>query len=230
MEFEKYSEVRDREQLLAICKEVWGGTDYLPTILGDLVSDKRCYSFVIRDQIANQVYYIDSNLTAKGKQVVAFGVIRRETDTNIFNLKAIRTHPKLEGKGNLPCQLNSLSGYCTSLYRFLIDTAKSMGGTEVVYLCRLNNDPMQRIAKRLQFSYMNPTMSFYFITQDKLKPLQNKKTEAWLQTKDLAKVLEISKKIQCVKVKTVYHFINFRVLLLESLIITFLMATSLQTG
>ena len=71
MEFEKYDTERDRDQLLDICKDVWGGTDYLPTILDEFTTDSRCYSFVIREEIPNQVCGDTINLTI-GQTISSF--------------------------------------------------------------------------------------------------------------------------------------------------------------
>ena len=119
-----YSSARDYFNLKEMCKDVYGGTDDLPTKAQSLQDDLSCEFLVLEDP-ANGALVASGNLRRMG----------HGEEESCYFIEAIRVSPQYEGMG-----------ICTLLMRELVHRAKSQHKALEILSCTIDsNEAMKRV-------------------------------------------------------------------------------------
>lgn len=138
----RFDPARDQTAVENICKNVYGGTDYLPKIAASLANDPSSLFVVLEDQYLGQP--------------VAVANVRKFKPSMAW-LEAVRTSEEHQGKG-----------FAARLTEYLIDHCKS--GDHEVYTCTAkSNKAMQRVFEKTGLLFLHQIHQLSF---SKLKELQ----------------------------------------------------------
>lgn len=116
-----FSSTRDQDNLSEMCKNVWGGTDYLPSIARVYEADPTCEFLVLEDEATGEM------AAAGNRRFID------ETETSVW-LEAIRVSTKFEGRG-----------IATNLMKELCRRSRTDGAREILSCTIDSNTPMMRL-------------------------------------------------------------------------------------
>ena len=140
-----FDSTKDQKIIEEICKDVWNGTDYLPSMARSLEEDDSCDFVVMLDvkseivAVGNRRIYEISNNDNDGKQNNNHYLKRR-----ITWIEAIRTSKKHMGKG-----------LATSLVKAFINMSNNDGITEILSCTVEENLAMKKVFDRVDLKLTN---------------------------------------------------------------------------
>jgi GNAT superfamily N-acetyltransferase len=160
-----YSSVTDDQNLREMCKDVWGGTDYLPETASSYENDPACQFLVLEDQ-------------ASGSLAAAGNLRAIDPSKGIsYWIEAIRVSPSFEGRG-----------VGTGLVRELCKRARDKGALEILSSTIDANRAMQAIFGKPEIDLV-PVSGFRCPDWDKLENLHGWNTSDEKEPQNLLEVL-----------------------------------------
>mmetsp|Transcript_30260 Transcript_30260/g.63352 ORF Transcript_30260/g.63352 Transcript_30260/m.63352 type:complete len:385 (+) Transcript_30260:1-1155(+) len=132
-----FSFMRDQTNLVEICKDVYGGDDYLPTTARAYEEEADCNFFVLEDETT-------------GELVGAANLRRLDKAEKSYWVEAIRVSPEFEGRG-----------VATILTRELCRRAREEGARQIMSCTSTGNVSMMKIFPKTGID-MEPVSKFRF--------------------------------------------------------------------
>eukprot|EP01114_Cavostelium_apophysatum_P024716 TRINITY_DN9771_c0_g1_i1.p1 TRINITY_DN9771_c0_g1~~TRINITY_DN9771_c0_g1_i1.p1 ORF type:complete len:349 (-),score=69.43 TRINITY_DN9771_c0_g1_i1:116-1162(-) len=180
IEINRFSYDRDAAELLEICKNVWGGMDYIPNNLKAWSEDQHYDLFALRskgDENLDVAFRENFPGTTAPEYVLAsFGGVWNSCVDDIYFLKAARTHSKTQGRG-----------YASLLMRHKLDYAKNVKkAKEIRWLTWSNNVAMTNIANSLGFRIVGLEHLVEFKAKDSFLPKLQEDHRKSVEANDIA--------------------------------------------
>lgn len=164
----------DQTILEDICKDVWNGTDYLPSMAKTLEQDDSCDFAVMLDD--------NDDIVAVGNRRI-YDILNSENENcprkKIAWIEAIRTSTRYRGKG-----------IATALVKAFVDKSIDDGITEILSCTVEENFAMKKVFQRLDMKLTNKMYNFDFAQMRKL-PGWSAKYEGDVEAQSILKALNI---------------------------------------
>lgn len=115
---------KDKEDILEISRHIWGGNDYLPTVIDEWLRNRKCHTFGVE----------------VNEHVVAVGNLRLVDKGRTGWMEGLRVHPDFRKLG-----------FADNLTKYFVDLAPSLGIERLRYSTGINNRASMKLAKQYGF-------------------------------------------------------------------------------
>lgn len=115
----------DREDILEISRQIWGGHDYLPSVFDEWLMDAKCYTYGVEAD----------------DRVVAVGNLRLVERGKTGWMEGLRVHPEYRKRG-----------FARMLTQHLVDLGDSLGVQRLRFTTGSNNRASLKLAKEAGFA------------------------------------------------------------------------------
>lgn len=137
--------VSDRDDILEISRRIWGGHDYLPSVVDEWLRDRNCHFYGVE---------VDG-------RVVAVANLRVVEDGRTGWMEGLRVHPEYRGKG-----------LANEITKYFVEEGARFGVERLRYTTSTENEASLKLAAMAGFSRVLELAVFWHIEPEHVSPVE----------------------------------------------------------